>query len=226
MGYHGQNEEDRIIEKYFPNGYIGGCIDIGSTDGVHMNNTLYFEENGWYVMCLEPNPAYFYQCESNRKNSHMYAISNYNADDIDFSVVNLDGTGIEEAITSLKINEDLIQSHIRRGFNPRIRIIKSKVRTLDFCIENYYKCDKIDFVSIDTEGTELDVLKGFNINRWQPKLFIIENTERSAGIEEKDKSISNYLSNFGYVIDDIVDINDYYIKKINTQQDGHIWKFD
>ena len=52
------------------------------------------------------------------------------------------------------------------GFNITTEDIKVSTRTLDYCIENYYKYDKIDFLDIDTEGTELDVLKGFDINRW------------------------------------------------------------
>lgn len=220
LKYYGQDGEDREIERYFPDGYIGGCIDVGSTDGVHINNTKYFEERGWYCMCFEPNPSYFYQCENNRKNALMYAISDFNGDDVDFNVVNLDGTGIEEAITSLRISDILINDHIKRGFNPKIKVIKSKVRTLDFCIENYYKYDKIDFVSIDTEGTELDVLKGFDINKYQPKLFIIENNDRIVG-KGKDGSIEDYLLKFDYVKDKMVGVNDFYVKKIieNNEMD-------
>jgi len=209
--YYGQSQEDRIIETYFPVGYTGTCIDVGSTDGVVMNNTKYFEDKGWYCMCFEPNPAYFFQCESARNNAYMYAISNFNDDNTNLNVVNLDGTGIEEAITSLKISDVLWEGHIKRGYDPRIRVIKTKVRTLNWIMENNFKYDKVDFVSIDTEGTELDVLKGFDINKYKPKLFVIENTERSAGVEEKDRSIGEYLAQFGYVLDKKIGVNDFYV---------------
>jgi len=32
---------------------------------------------------------------------------------------------------------------------------------------------RVDFVSIDVEGTELDVLRGFNLARWQPELILM-----------------------------------------------------
>jgi FkbM family methyltransferase len=224
--YYGQSQEDRIIETYFPTGYIGSCIDVGSSDGVIMNNTKYFEDKGWYCMCFEPNPAYFYQCEVVRKNAYMYAISNFNDDNANFNVVNLDGTGVEEAITSLKINDALWEGHIKRGFDPHIRVIKTKVRTLNWIMENHFKYDKVDFVSIDTEGTELDVLKGFDIKKYDPKLFIIENTERSAGIEEKDKSIEEYLLNFEYELDIKVGVNDIYVKKINEKKVKYYAEFE
>jgi FkbM family methyltransferase len=234
MGYYGQDGEDKIIEQYFSSGYIGRAIDVGATDGIYINNTLHFEELGWDVICFEPNPGYFYQCQNNRKNAHMYAISNTNEDDVDFHVVNLDGYGIEEAITSLKIDHRLLQQHVDAGYNPKIKTIKTQTRTLNWCIENHFSQGNIDFVSIDTEGTELDVLRGFDINKYMPKLFIIENNF-------EDNSIEEYLLKFGYVKDQHIVNNDFYIRKnkinIDMETFGNlidkltivnmkIWKFE
>lgn len=80
-----------------------------------------------------------------------------------------------------------------------------EVRTLDYCIENHYNHHKIDFVSIDTEGTELDVIKGFSLDKWKPKLLIIENN-----FQEPDIEI--YLSLFGYKKDNEIGVNEYYLK--------------
>ena len=203
--YYGQHHEDETISKYFPEGYIGGCIDVGATDGKNINNTRYFEQNGWYCLCIEPNPAYYHQCEANRKNTLMYAISDINDDNVDFNVVSIDGN--EEAGTSLRVDDRLIEDCKKIG-DVQTRVIKTNVRTLDYCIDNHYKFDKIDFVSIDTEGTELDVLKGFDIIKWQPKLFIIENNYNDNKMEE-------YLEKFGYKKDQRKDINDFYVKKEN-----------
>ena len=64
--------------------------------------------------------------------------------------------------------------------------------------------EKIDFLSIDTEGTELDVLRGFDIERWRPKLFVIENNFNESSIKE-------YLSEFGYVLSERLGVNDFYL---------------
>jgi len=232
MAYYGQNGEDKIIQEYFPEGYIGTCIDIGATDGICMNNTLHFEEKGWDVICFEPNPGYFYQCHSNRRNAHMYAISNFNLDDVDFFVANLDGYGIEEAITSLRVDDKLLQHHIDLGYNPNIRTIKTKVRTLNWAIENHFPHEHIDFVSIDTEGTEIDVLQGFDIENYKPKLFVIENNFEDSRLEE-------YMSKFGYVRDKKISNNDFFIRNKEIKMDTFgnlidkltivnmkIWKFE
>jgi hypothetical protein len=91
------------------------------------------------------------------------------------------------------------------GFNIDIRKIIVEVITLDKCIEDFYKYDKIDFISIDTEGTELDVLKGFSIEKWNPKLLIIENNFEDPEIEE-------YLKQYKYKKDKRIGVNDFYIK--------------
>ena len=202
--YYGQFDDDKLIEEYFDSGYIGGCIDVGATNGININNTLHFEENGWYCLCVEPNPNYYEKLKNNRKNSLNLAISNINRDFIDFTVVRLNNSD-EGAISSLKIDDTLYQDFINKGFDIKTTDIKVSVRTLDFCIENFYNFDKIDFIDIDTEGTELDVLKGFDINRWQPKLIVVENNYNTPDIED-------YLKTFQYFKDKRVGVNDYYIK--------------
>ena len=201
--YYGQQHEDEIIEKYFPEGYIGGCIDIGATDGVNINNTLHFEQLGWYCMCIEPNPNFFNSLKNNRKNAVNLAVSDRNEDQVVFNIVSLNGSN-EEAISSLRIDERLLKDH--SNFDVNIKEIVCDVRTLDYCLDYFYTYQQIDFVSVDTEGTELDVLKGFDINKWQPKLFIIENNY-------EDKNIEEYMNKFGYIKDQRISVNDFYIKK-------------
>ena len=65
--------------------------------------------------------------------------------------------------------------------------------------------EKIDFLSIDTEGTELDVLQGFDIERWMPKLLVIENNFNDTRVKE-------HLSQFGYILSERLGVNDFYLK--------------
>jgi hypothetical protein len=64
----------------------------------------------------------------------------------------------------------------------------------------------IDFLSIDTEGTELEVLKGFDMVRWKPKLLVIDNTFG-------DPEIEDYLYTFGYTKVRRLVETDFYIKE-------------
>ena len=63
----------------------------------------------------------------------------------------------------------------------------------------------IDFISIDTEGTEIDVLKGFDFDYYDVKLFVVENNY-------EDQNIEDYMKTKGYKKDQRYKINDFYIK--------------
>jgi hypothetical protein len=65
---------------------------------------------------------------------------------------------------------------------------------------------KIDFISVDTEGTEIDVLKGFDFEKFDVKLFVVENNYEDSDIEE-------FMLTKGYVKDQRYKINEFYIKK-------------
>jgi len=202
--YYGQFGEDKIIEEYFEKDYIGGCIDIGASNGITINNTKRFEEKGWYCLCVEPNPRYYNELEKNRLHTINYAISDI-IGDLKFSVVSL-GNNYEDAGSSLKIDHRLLKLFIKYDWHITIKPILVHSITLDYCIEHFYKYDTIDFISIDTEGTELDVLKGFSIEKWNPKLLIVENNFN-------DSDIEIYLNSFGYKKDKRLEVNDFYIKK-------------
>lgn len=198
--YYGQFKTDKFIEEYFDSSHVGVCIEIGACDGYIGTNTFYFEKKGWECICIEPNPNYYKNLKLNRKISLSYACGNENSDDREFTIFDLGNN--QSAISSLSVDKRLVNSHshlIKNNFTTKV-----KVRTLDFILEELKFDKKIDFISIDTEGTEIDVLKGFNINKWKPKLLIIENNFN-------DSEIEIYLKNFGYKKDKRIEVNDFYI---------------
>lgn len=199
--FYGQFETDKYIARYFPSDYVGTCIEVGAAHGTVSSNTLYFEKRGWKCLCIEPNPSMYSQLVRNRKITANYAVSDYNQDDVDFNIVVLPN-GDESAISGLELDYRLLNSHTVIDQ----RVIKVNVRTLDSIIDEFnFVDDYLDFVSIDTEGTEQDVLEGFNINKYKPKLFVIENNF-------SDVYIQDYLRNYGYRIDLVHSINQFYIR--------------
>jgi hypothetical protein len=62
----------------------------------------------------------------------------------------------------------------------------------------------IDFLSVDTEGTELDVMKGFNIEKYQPKIIALENNF-------EDHNYRRTMYNYGYIFYERIGVNDYYM---------------
>jgi len=71
-----------------------------------------------------------------------------------------------------------------------------------------YNVKRIDFITIDTEGSELEVLRGFDLNAIKPRFLIVENNKGLA-----DKSISDYLKKFAYTHVKTTGCNDWYAQK-------------
>jgi|GEM_PF-2434796 len=206
--YYGQWETDKIIEKYFKN-RTGVCVEIGAADGIKGSNTKYFEDNGWEVLCIEPNIGHNESLQKHRKLFINFACSSNNMED-SLHIFNVGKNNITSSLTSLKPDVRLVESH-KHIINNEYEL-NVPVRTFNFIIKNevkntvFDKIKKIDFISIDTEGTELDVIKGIDFNNFDIEMLIIENNF-------SDKNIEEYMNSKGYYKVERYKINDFYKKK-------------
>jgi len=198
--YYGQFETDKYIADFFSSDYKGWCIDVGAADGVRGSNSYYFEKLGWKCLCVEPNPAYFGSLSFKRQMIEFMACGKENKNDVPFEIFEIGKNHIFSSVSSLKVDERLKKDHAH--ITHKTYTIRVDVRTLDTILDRF-NFPKIDFISIDTEGTELDVLKGFDIKKWHPQLLVVENNYNDLNVEE-------YLKNFGYIKVLRHKINDFY----------------
>lgn len=194
--HDGCPKPDAILQGYFPNTKNGVMLEIGAFDPVEISNSYHFEQVGWDTYCFEPNPDKNDKFKSTRKNGVFnYALADYNRDDVDFEVVTT--SGWTAGWSSLKIDDS-----IKFGVNPHdyAKTIKVKVRTLDEVLATDLKhLTSIDILSIDVEGGEYDVLKGFStIDKYKPKVIFIEN-HRWQTLEETPTH--KFLVEHGYKLD-------------------------
>jgi FkbM family methyltransferase len=194
-------ETDLEIQKYFDPGYSGVCIDIGAGFGTERSNTYYFEKKYWRCLCIEPNPGLYNHMRMYRRLALNIACSNYDKKGVAFQIYDIND-GNQEAISSLVVDKRLVESH--KGMINKVEEIKVEVKKLDTVLSRI-NLEKIDFVSIDTEGTELEVLMGFDINRWKPSLFIIENNF-------EESKFLDYLRDFGYKFSQRIGVNDFFTR--------------
>jgi FkbM family methyltransferase len=204
MKSYSQFGEDIVAQSYFPQDYKGVCIDVGAVDGILMSNTKHFEDNGWFCICAEANPEMYEDLKINRMATVHCAVGSQDKLEVEFTVCHLKGQGGNEtAVSAVTIDERLLQQH--DFLNPVLYKVNVPMKTLDTILKSYPALDKIDYISIDTEGTELEVLKGFDIAKWMPKLMVIENNFNDPQIEE-------YLTTFGYTKVKRLVVNDFYLK--------------
>jgi len=206
--YYGQWETDKIIESYFKNKSDGICIEVGAANGYKGSNTKYFEDIGWDALCIEPNIEHKESLTAHRKFVRYYACGKENKE-LPLHIFRVGKDDITSSLTSLSPDERLVEDH-KEIINDSYKV-DVKVRTLNWILENetsdtpFENVVDIDFISIDTEGTELDVIKGLDFDKYSVKLLIIENNYNDDNIEE-------YMNLMGYKKDKRYKINDFYIK--------------
>jgi FkbM family methyltransferase len=207
--FYGQWQTDKIIESYFDKDYIGTCIEVGAADGVKGSNTYYFEKKGWKVLCIEPNPKYKNNIEKYRKLIRYFACG-AESKKTEMTIFEVGEKNIMSSLSSISPDQRLVNDHINI-INKSYKI-EVQQSTLNNILENevldteFEEIEEIDFISIDTEGTEIEVLKGIDFNKYKIKLLVVENNYN-------DSIIEDYLREFGYVKQERYKINDFYLKK-------------
>lgn len=199
MKYYGQFETDKIIETYFPNQTKGLCIEVGAYDGIKGSNTKYFDDLGWETICIEPNPNIFKLLEQNRPNSININCAAHDNFGVNKFYIYKFHSGIESSLSSLKTDPRLVVDY--DDAIQEINIVNVLSIPLHLMVANL---KEIDFISIDTEGTELDVLKGLDLTENRPRLLVVENNY-------EDKDISFFMAKYGYELDQRYKINDFYV---------------
>jgi FkbM family methyltransferase len=177
-----------MILKHFPPGYQGHAIDVGASDGVSINTTLLLEKQfRWTVLSVEPNPEFKPYLEANRAFVEICACGSKPQTDAEF-YVHLDNP---EAYSALTVAHHPVE-HPNDG--ARWKRITVPVRTLDQLLEKW-EFPRLDVLCVDVEGTELDVLKGCDLRRWQPKVIVVESWDKTGPVHD-------YLKELGYSLVD------------------------
>ena len=157
--------EDLFIKNYYKNKKKGFYVDVGAYHPLEGSNTHLLYKKGWTGLNIDINYysiKIFNFLRKNDLNIHS-GISN--------KKTKLTMYYRKEINMLNTLDEKIAKIHFRNGYSKRI----IKVNTLNFFIsKNFKKLDKIDFMNIDVEGVELDVLKSLNFKAYKPKLICIE----------------------------------------------------
>ena len=166
----------------------GFYVEFGADDGIKNSNTFLLNKLfGWKGILAEPNPDVFEQCKTNRKTDLCLndLIFNKTGVDIDFCI-----SGQLSTINDY-VENDNMQTDRK---NNSTKVIKLKTKTLlDVLVENNAP-SIIDFLSIDTEGSEFEILAAFDFNKYRVNVICFEHNNN---IVQKEK-LQNLLIINGY----------------------------
>ena len=205
--YWGQHAQDRwVVESVFSNGKRGGYfVEAGAGDGRLLSNTLVLEkEFSWSGLLIEPTSAY-QDLVQNRTSPAENCCLGATSDTVLMAelpslglIDEVPGNNLRsmvlhttEPLQALsELQQRLAPKILRRFTGPEIPIVQRESRRLDALLDRHNAPRIIDFLSLDVEGYEWEVLKNFDFDRY---------TFRCAAIERPEDRLRELLLSRHYV---------------------------
>jgi FkbM family methyltransferase len=209
--YHSQHLQDKFLnETVFKNKRRGFFVDIGAHDGKTFSNTYFFEKSlNWSGICIEPMPKVFQKLKKSRHCRCIKGcIANFNGP-AKFLQVNCERVDTEMLSGLLKNYDPLHIARIKKEIKER----GGSTKTIDVqCyrladILKSHNISYIDYLSIDTEGSEYEILKSIDFNIIDIYIIQVEDNY-------KDPKIRMLLEQNGYSFLEHIKRDDIYIKNI------------
>lgn len=190
--YFSQHMQDKFLdERIFNKKEDGYFIEIGAYDGTGFSNTKFLEETrNWKGICIEPSPIQFAKLIKNRK----CICENVALFSHEKTVQFMEIEGYAETLSGILETYD--SRHLKRA-NEEIEQFKCKKNIIDVQAVPFLKIAEkhnmfnFDLCSIDTEGSEFQILQSIDFSKVNIKCFVIENNYN-------DNGVSKFLQKFGY----------------------------
>lgn len=189
---YSQEGEDMVLRSFYEanRNYKGFYIDVGAHHPFRFSNTQYFYKRGWRGINIEPNPRALRLFKLFRRR------------DIN---LNLGISLVRQKLRFYCFNEPALNGFSKeiseaRNNKNNYKIIDSiEVQTypLGEVLDRYMPANqRIDFLSIDAEGLDFEVLKSNNWQKYKPQYILVEH---ELNLEQIDQSnLYLYLRNLGY----------------------------
>lgn len=208
---YAQNREDIIISAFFDENETGFYVDVGANDPVVESVTKYFYDNGWSGINVEPIPVLYDRlCESRPRDTNLClgvgsvngtAQLHYYPDGDGLSTISNTMSGLYKDNPSF--------------FTSNEKVFDIEVQTLESILKKNLNNNSIQFMKIDVEGFEPEVIKGNNWDKYRPEIICIEATHM-------EYDWRPLLTNKGYSLKFFDGLNEYYVDLRTNRAD----KFD
>jgi FkbM family methyltransferase len=185
-----QAGEDILIYDFFKQDGPGFFVEAGAYDGITFSNTYLLESLGWRGLLVEPHPGMARQCHKNRPNSIVAQVAlGTGGSQGQIKMTCAERPDGSAPLSFVKADAAHIQRCEREGY--RLSQVTVPIESLDSLLKGH--SETVDFLSLDVEGMEVDVLKGFELERFRPKLLLIERQH-----DRRDEALASYLAQKGY----------------------------
>jgi FkbM family methyltransferase len=176
-GYYSQFGQDKFVAERLSHKRNGVFFDIGAADGLDINNTYYFEkELGWSGVAVEPHPELFQKLARNRRCALVNGgVSDFNGKAKFLSL--REGFGMLSKIVQKPITPEDERRGLDMSWNgePEGHVL-IPCFTLNEIARRYH-LRTIDFLSIDTEGEELSIVRKIDFSHIEIRLITVERSD-------------------------------------------------
>jgi FkbM family methyltransferase len=188
-------EEKELVWKFFGRKRDGVFVEVGANDPVAGSQTWLLEQNGWHGVLIEPQAALCEKLRRERNNSKVFQVACSGPEKEGEALLQV---GAHHGVSTL---EKQIDSHGTQFVGTE----RVKVTTLDRVLQSA-GVDRIDFLSLDVEGHEIEVMRGLDFEKFKPSLVLIEDGVRNL-------SKHRYLKSRGYKLVKRTSLNNWYVPR-------------
>ena len=191
-----QFNEDIYLNSFFAKDYIGKFVDLGCFHPTRDNNTFRFYKKKWTGINVDLNPI------------TIELFNFFRSKDININCAISDKRTLKKMyfIDNLSPLNTLDQNHLKflkKNFLFKNKDFKEKIIKTENVnnILKKYKFHKVDFLNIDLEGLEYEVIKSINFKKFKINLICIEILDHNKISKNKSKKIHQILkkNNFKYL---------------------------
>jgi FkbM family methyltransferase len=165
---YSQAGEDCIVSLAF---YFFGIskpsyLDIGAHHPTSLSNTYFFYKKGCRGVCVEPDPKYARLFRTKRRHDVFLnaAIGFDDTEEADFYLMK------SHALNTLSRDSALA---MEKAGEKIARVVKIKLLNVNRVIEQKFP-KGVNFVSLDAEGVDIEILKSFCLDKMRPQVFCVE----------------------------------------------------
>ena len=172
----------------------GVFLEFGATDGVNLSNSLLLEKHyQWSGLLAEPSTKWHSSLKKNRPNTRIiqeciYSVSGKYLDFFTSDVGEL-STLEEFRLSDMPTMPINAEKRNKSGHNHKVLSI-----SLNDVFIKYFNSSPIDYMSVDTEGSELLILENFDFKKFSPKIVTVEHN-----FSDTQKKIDTLFFNNNYI---------------------------
>lgn len=163
--------EDLCLRSFFHRHATGYYVDVGCSVPKHISNTFQFYRSGWKGLCIDANGKLTQDWMKIRpRDTFVHAAISDEVMEVEYKMYSssefntINPTGAADTLSG--------------GPGPRlVDTARMTSRTLTSIFEEQTVPERFEFMNIDVEGLDLQVLRSLDLSRWRPELICIETHE-------------------------------------------------